>query len=118
MAVLTEEQSMLKDQAQAWVRDESPVQKFRQMRESGTPKRFDEATWSDISTMGWAGILVPEELGGSGMDYATFGVVLEETGRQLVACHSSGRKSLPRGGPWKSAFVPRESHSCPRHSLR
>ena len=85
MAVLTEEQSMLKDQAQAWVRDESPVQKFRQMRDSGTPKRFDEATWSDISTMGWAGILVPEELGGSGMDYATFGVVLEETGRQLVA---------------------------------
>ena len=85
MAVLTEEQSMLKDQAQAWVRDESPVQKFRQMRDSGTPKRFDEATWSDISTMGWAGILVPEELGGAGMDYATFGVVLEETGRQLVA---------------------------------
>ena len=85
MAVLTEEQSMLKDQAQAWVRDESPVQKFRQMRDSGAPKRFDEATWSDISTMGWAGILVPEELGGSGMDYATFGVVLEETGRQLVA---------------------------------
>ena len=76
---------MLKDQAQAWVRDESPVQKFRQMRDSGTPKHFDEATWSEISTMGWAGILVPEELGGSGLDYATFGVVLEETGRQLVA---------------------------------
>ena len=76
---------MLKDQAQAWLRDESPVQKFRQMRDSGTPKHFDEATWSEISTMGWAGILVPEELGGSGLDYATFGVVLEETGRQLVA---------------------------------
>ena len=85
MAVLTEEQSMLKDQAQAWVRDESPVQKFRQMRDSGTPKHFDEATWSEISTMGWAGILVPEELGGSGLDYATVGVGLEETGRQLVA---------------------------------
>ena len=35
--------------------------------------------------MGWTGILIPEGLGGSGMDYATFGVVLEETGRQLVA---------------------------------
>ena len=85
MAVPTEEQSMLKDQAQAWARDESPVEKFRQVRDSGSPKRFDDAIWSDISAMGWAGILVPEELGGSGMDYATFGVVLEETGRQLVA---------------------------------
>ena len=91
MAVLTEEQSMLKDQAQAWVRDESPVQKFRQMRDSGTPKRFDEATWSDISTMGWAGILVPEELGGSGMDYATFGVVLEETGIAPVRVRAGRR---------------------------
>ncbi|MDP6375002.1 MAG: acyl-CoA dehydrogenase family protein [Kiritimatiellia bacterium] len=85
MAVLTEEQSMLKDQAQAWSRDESPVAKFRQMRDSGVAMGFDDATWSDIAAMGWTGILIPEELGGSGMDHATFGVVLEEMGRQLVA---------------------------------
>ncbi|MEM8768606.1 MAG: acyl-CoA dehydrogenase family protein, partial [Pseudomonadota bacterium] len=35
--------------------------------------------------MGWTGILIPEAFGGSDMDFATFGVVLEETGRQLVA---------------------------------
>jgi len=85
MAVLTEEQSMLKDQAHAWARDEAPVTKFRQMRDSGTGRGYDDATWQEITAMGWAGILVPEALGGSGMDHATFGVVLEETGRQLVA---------------------------------
>ncbi|TNF79396.1 MAG: acyl-CoA dehydrogenase [Gammaproteobacteria bacterium] len=85
MAVLTEEQSMLKDQAQAWARDESPVTKFRQMRNSGAANGYDDATWQEIAAMGWTGILIPEALGGSGMDYATFGVVLEETGRQLVA---------------------------------
>ena len=35
MAALTEEQSMLRDQASAWARDEAPVQKFREMRDSG-----------------------------------------------------------------------------------
>jgi alkylation response protein AidB-like acyl-CoA dehydrogenase len=85
MAVLTEEQSMLKDQAHAWARDESPVTKFRQMRNSGAANGYDDATWQEIAAMGWTGILIPEALGGSGMDYATFGVVLEETGRQLVA---------------------------------
>ncbi len=85
MAVLTEEQSMLKDQAHAWARDESPVTKFRQMRDSGAANGYDSATWQEMAAMGWTGILIPEALGGSGMDYATFGVVLEETGRQLVA---------------------------------
>ena len=35
--------------------------------------------------MGWAGILVPEAHGGVDMGYLTFGVVLEELGRQLTA---------------------------------
>ena len=85
MALLTEEQSMLKDQAHAWARDEAPVTSFRAMRDSGTSTGYDAKTWQDIAAMGWPGILIPEALGGSGMDYATFGVVLEETGRQLVA---------------------------------
>ena len=76
---------MLKDQAHAWARDESPVTSFRQLRDSGTATGYDDATWAEIAAMGWTGILIPEALGGSGMDYATFGVVLEETGRQLVA---------------------------------
>jgi alkylation response protein AidB-like acyl-CoA dehydrogenase len=85
MAVLTEEQSMLKDQAHAWARDESPVVRFRQFRDSGAVNGYEDDTWSQIAAMGWTGILIPETLGGSGMDHATFGVVLEETGRQLVA---------------------------------
>ena len=76
---------MLKDQAHAWARDESPVTRFRQLRDSGAQNGYEDDTWAQMAAMGWAGILIPEALGGSGMDYATFGVVLEETGRQLVA---------------------------------
>ncbi len=85
MAVLTEEQTMLRDQASNWVREKSPVTQFRAMRDHGFDTAFDPAIWQQIAELGWCGILVPEEYGGSGMDYATFGVILEQTGRGLSA---------------------------------
>ncbi len=85
MAVLSAEQSVVKEQARSWVAAEAPVARFRAMRDGGTEHGFDKATWAGIAELGWAGILIPEELGGSAMGYLTFGIVLEETGRQLVA---------------------------------
>jgi alkylation response protein AidB-like acyl-CoA dehydrogenase len=85
MAALTDEQSMLKEQAKSWTADEAPVAKFREMRDSGNQQGFDKATWEGMAELGWAGILVPEDLGGSELGYLTFGVVLEEIGRQLTA---------------------------------
>ena len=85
MAALTEEQQLLKDQASTWARDEAPVAKFREMRDSGNEQGFDDGTWSSVAEMGWAGILVPAEHGGADMGYLTFGVVAEQLGQQLVA---------------------------------
>jgi alkylation response protein AidB-like acyl-CoA dehydrogenase len=85
MAALTEEQSMLKDQASAWTAEQAPVQKFREMRDSGVAEGFTPATWESMVEMGWTGILIPEAYGGSDLGYLTFGVVLEQLGRQLTA---------------------------------
>src|SRR5580704_17638787 len=85
MAILTEEQTMLRDAAKAWVAQKSPVASFRKLRDSGTADGFDPAVWGEMCEMGWAGILVPEALGGSGLGYLTLGLVLEETGRTLTA---------------------------------
>jgi alkylation response protein AidB-like acyl-CoA dehydrogenase len=85
MAALNEEQSVIKDQARSWTSKEAPVSKFRAMRNSGVEKKFDSATWKAMVDMGWTGILVSEEYGGSDLGYLTFGVVLEELGRQLTA---------------------------------
>ncbi len=85
MGALTEEQVLIKDQVSAWVRERSPVQKFREMRDSGIEQGFQPAVWPAMVEMGWTGILVPEQYGGSGLGYMTFGLVLEELGRQLVA---------------------------------
>lgn len=85
MALLTEEQSLLQDQARSWATEQSPVTAFRAMRDSGIEQRFEPATWQSMIDMGWTGILVPEEHGGSDLGYMTFGVVLEQLGRQLTA---------------------------------
>lgn len=85
MAALTEEQTLIRDQAKSWASEQAPVAEFRQMRDSGIPEKFMPATWSAMVDMGWTGILIPEEYGGSDLGYLTFGVILEELGRQLTA---------------------------------
>lgn len=85
MAALTEEQSLIKDQAQSWVSEQSPVTQFRAMRDSGVDVAFTLDSWNAMVEMGWTGILVPEQYGGSDLGYLTFGVILEEMGRQLAA---------------------------------
>ena len=85
MAALTEEQSMIRDQARSWVTEQSPVQKFRELRDSGNEKGFTPETWSEMVSMGWPGIIIPEQYGGAGLGFLTLGIVLEETGRQLTA---------------------------------
>src|SRR3954451_7272746 len=85
MAVLTEEQSMLRDQARAWSQETSPVSAFRKMRDSGSPLGYDPATFADMAAMGWAGVIVPEAYGGSDFGYLSLGLILEETGRTLTA---------------------------------
>ncbi|MGZ5989148.1 MAG: acyl-CoA dehydrogenase family protein, partial [Rhizomicrobium sp.] len=85
MAVLSEEQTMIRDGAKSWVQEKSPVTAFRKMRDSGNADGFDRAAWKEMAEMGWAGILIPEEFGGTGLGYMTLGLVLEETGRTLTA---------------------------------
>ena len=85
MAVLSEEQTMIRDGAKSWVQEKSPVTAFRKMRDSGNPDGFDRNVWNEMAEMGWAGILIPEEFGGTGLGYLTLGLVLEETGRTLTA---------------------------------
>ena len=85
MAVLTDEQSMLRDQARAWTQDKAPVQAFRKMRDSGQPLGYDPAVFAEMAEMGWAGVIIPEAYGGSDFGYLSLGLILEETGRTLAA---------------------------------
>ncbi|CAA0080397.1 Acyl-CoA dehydrogenase [Halioglobus japonicus] len=85
MAVLTEEQTLIRDQASAWVIDKAPVSSFRALRDSESGQGFQPETFQAMVDMGWSGILVPEQYGGSDLGYLTCGLILEQLGRQLTA---------------------------------
>jgi len=85
MAVLTDEQTMLRDAARSWSQESSPVTVLRAARDKNIAGGFKRAAWKEMADMGWAGIVIPEAYGGVGMGYQTLGLVLEETGRTLTA---------------------------------
>jgi len=82
---LSEEQELLRNTAREFVAEHSPVKALRRLRDEKDPVGFDRALWTEMAELGWAGILLPEEYGGSGLGYAELGIVLEECGRTLTA---------------------------------
>ena len=85
MAVLTEEQSLLRDAAKTWTQEKSPVSAFRKMRDSAAPLGYYPAAFAEMAQMGWTGVIIPEQYGGSDFGYLGLGLILEETGRTLTA---------------------------------
>ena len=85
MAVLNEEQEMLRDMARDWATNESPVTEFRKVRASGEPEAFNRDAYATMAEMGWAGVIIPEEHGGSDFGWLSAGLVIEELGKTLTA---------------------------------
>jgi alkylation response protein AidB-like acyl-CoA dehydrogenase len=82
--VLNEEQSMLRDSARGLIRDKAPVSHLRQLRDSKDATGFSRDLWRSFAEMGFSGLLVPDEFGGSGLGCVEAGVVMEEIGRTLM----------------------------------
>ncbi|MCW5702374.1 MAG: acyl-CoA dehydrogenase family protein [Bradyrhizobium sp.] len=101
--VLTEEQSMLRDSARGLISDKAPVSHLRQLRDNKDATGFSRDLWKDFAEMGFTGLLVPEEFGGSGLGCVEAGVVMEEIGRTLMpspflSTAVLGVSALSRGG--------------------
>ncbi|HEY0850904.1 MAG TPA: acyl-CoA dehydrogenase family protein [Bradyrhizobium sp.] len=82
--VLTEEQSMLRDSARGLISDNAPVSHLRALRDSKDATGFSRELWKSFAEMGFSGLLVPEEFGGSGLGCVEAGVIMEEIGRTLM----------------------------------
>ena len=82
--VLTEEQSMLRDSARGLISDKAPVAHLRHLRDSKDATGFSRDLWKAFAEMGFSGLLVPENFGGSGLGCVEAGVVMEEIGRTLM----------------------------------
>jgi alkylation response protein AidB-like acyl-CoA dehydrogenase len=82
--VLTEEQSMLRDSARGFINEKAPIAHLRKMRDDRDATGFSRDLWKGFAEMGFAGLLVPENFGGSGLGAVEAGIVLEEIGRNLM----------------------------------
>ena len=82
--VLTEEQSMLRDSARGLITDKAPVAHLRGLRDGKEATGFSRDLWKTFAEMGFSGLLVPEEFGGSELGAVEAGVIMEEIGRTLM----------------------------------
>ncbi|MGH7925151.1 MAG: acyl-CoA dehydrogenase family protein [Candidatus Binatus sp.] len=82
--VLTDEQTMLRDNARGFLAKNAPIAHLRALRDKRDADGFSRALWKNFVEMGWAGILVPQDYGGLGLGHVEAGVVAEELGRTLT----------------------------------
>jgi len=74
---LTDEQCLIRDTAREFA-DREIVPRARESDRSG---RFDTELVAKMASMGFIGPILPEEYGGRGIDYRTYGLIVEEIGR-------------------------------------
>ena len=114
--VLTEEQSLLRDSARGLISDKAPVSHLRQLRDAKDETGFSRDLWKTFAEMGFSGLLVPEDFGGSGLGCVEAGVVMEEIGRTLMpspflSTAVLAASAISRGGTeaQKAAHLPKIS---------
>jgi alkylation response protein AidB-like acyl-CoA dehydrogenase len=74
---LTDEQRLIRETA----RDFTDREIVPRARDNDRNEHFDTELVKKIADMGYLGAIVPEEYGGRGLDYRTYGLIVEEVGR-------------------------------------
>jgi butyryl-CoA dehydrogenase len=74
---LTDEQRLVKETARAFTDNEIVAR----ARDNDRTAHFDLELVQKIADQGYLGAIVPQEYGGAGLDYLTYGLIVEEIGR-------------------------------------
>jgi butyryl-CoA dehydrogenase len=74
---LTDEQRLIRETA----RDFTDKEIVPRARENDRNEHFDTELVAKIAAQGFLGAIVPREYGGAGLDYTTYGLVVEQVGR-------------------------------------
>ena len=78
---LTDEQQLIRETARAFTDNEI----VPRARENDRNHHFDTELVAKIADQGYLGAIVPREYGGAGLDYLTYGLIVEEVGRGCSA---------------------------------
>ncbi|MEM1086190.1 MAG: acyl-CoA dehydrogenase family protein [Pseudomonadota bacterium] len=82
--VLSEDQQMLRDTAEAFARDELAVSRLRGLRDAGA-NGVDAEAREKLAELGFFGVLIPEAHGGVDMGMVSMGQIMEMQGRTIAA---------------------------------
>jgi len=78
----SEEQEMLRDAAKRFLADNCPTTFVRKMMAHETA--HDPEFYKKLVELGWPGLLIPEQYGGTGGTFLDLTVIMEETGKALL----------------------------------
>lgn len=82
--ILTEEQVMLREAVDGFLKENAPIKHLRQLRDSRDADGISRDLWKAFGEMGFAGVIIDEEHGGSGLGAVEAGVIAESLGRTLT----------------------------------
>ncbi|MDP3937468.1 MAG: acyl-CoA dehydrogenase family protein [Deltaproteobacteria bacterium] len=77
-----EDQAILRQGARKYLEAECNLEKVRKIMESDAG--YEEPMWKHFGEMGWLGLAVPEDHGGSGLGMVSLATLMEEMGRALL----------------------------------
>lgn len=97
----SEEQTLLRESARDFLAGECPMSLVRAQMDDA--RGLPDTLWNAMAALGWCGLIVPEQYGGSGLGLVDLSVVLEEMGRVLcpgpfVSTAVVGATALIHGG--------------------
>ena len=78
----SEDQMMIMDSARKFLEKKCPKEKVRKLKEDELG--YDREMWQKMVELGWLGLILPEEYGGTGLAYMDLVVLMEEMGRNIL----------------------------------
>ncbi|MCY1282231.1 Acyl-CoA dehydrogenase [compost metagenome] len=82
--VLTDTQEMLRDSAMTFLQENAPISALRKLRDTRDPVGFSRELWQRCAALGFAGVMIDEAYGGSGLGAVEAGVIAEAIGTTLA----------------------------------
>src|ERR1700746_2092837 len=79
---LSDEQRLLIDSVNSFVKKDSPIERFRKQRD--IEPGWSREIWAQMGELGWLGLPFPEAEGGLGTGFADAALGLERLGTTLV----------------------------------
>jgi alkylation response protein AidB-like acyl-CoA dehydrogenase len=106
----TDEQAMILDSAKSFCADKSDIGTVRSLINS--ENGYNQQVWSEMVELGWTGIAIPEQYGGSELGIGSTVALVESMGRHLLStpflATTLASQAILRGGSdqHKSHWLP------------